>query len=156
MKRTRLWRFGSVGVVTIFAFAVLGVGTAAQAAPSANQHMAINCAWASAMCTEVANSYKVFGHYVGHDEPSVLFESHVRGSGNHMSYNLTLPTDPSAHNPTRVGKSYQFELSGADWLGMAMCDTQSYPEQVSTCPPDSDSNILDPAVSPDHVGEAYM
>ena len=156
MKRTRLWRFGSVGVVTIFAFAVLGVGTAAQAAPSANQHMAINCAWASAMCSEVANSYQVFGHYVGHDEPSVLFESHVRGSGNHMSYNLTLPTDPSAHNPTRVGKSYQFELSGADWLGMAMCDTQSYPEQVSTCPPDSDRNILDPAVSPAHVGEAYM
>jgi hypothetical protein len=39
---------------------------------------------------------------------------------------------------------------------MAMCDTQSYPEQVSTCPPDSDKNILDPAVSPAHVGEAYM
>ena len=39
---------------------------------------------------------------------------------------------------------------------MAMCDTQSYPEQVSTCPPDSNHNILDPSVSPKHVGQAYM
>jgi hypothetical protein len=39
---------------------------------------------------------------------------------------------------------------------MAVCDTQSYPEQVSTCPADSDKNILDPAVSPKHVGEAYL
>ena len=37
-----------------------------------------------------------------------------------------------------------------------MCDTQSYPEQVSYCPPDSDRNILDPSVSPRHVGQAYM
>jgi hypothetical protein len=86
----------------------------------------------------------------------MLFDSNVPGSGNHMSYNVTLPSDPSATNPTAPGKSYQFELSGADWFGMAMCDTQSYPEQVSTCPPDSDKNILDPGVSPDHVGQAYM
>jgi hypothetical protein len=86
----------------------------------------------------------------------MLFDSNVPGSGNHMSYNVTLPTDPSATNPTAPGKSYQFELSGADWFGMAMCDTQSDPEQVSTCPPDSDKNILDPAVSPAHVGQAYM
>ena len=31
------------------------------------------------------------------------------------------------------GKSYHFELNGAIWFGMALCDTQSYPEQVSTC-----------------------
>ena len=93
---------------------------------------------------------------VGHDEPSVLFESNTPGSGNHMRYNLTLPTEPSANNPNAVNKSYAFELSGTEWLGMAMCDTQSFPEQVSTCPPDSDKNILDPAVSPKHVGEAYM
>jgi hypothetical protein len=39
---------------------------------------------------------------------------------------------------------------------MAMCDTQSFPEQLSTCKPDSDSNIVDPAISPEHAGEAYM
>lgn len=147
-----------VGVA--IAIAVGAQSAAAQAptwsAPSTASPHAINCAWASAMCTEVSSSDDVFGHYVGHDEPSVLFDSNVPGSGNHMSYNLTLPTDPSASDPTAPGKSYQFELSGADWLGMAMCDTQSYPEQVGHCPPDSNSNILDPRVSPKHVGEAYM
>ena len=73
-----------------------------------------------------------------------------------MSYNVVLPKDPSASNPNKVSKSYAFELSGADWFGMAMCDTQSYPEQVKTCPPDSDKNILDPTISPKHVGEAFM
>ena len=38
---------------------------------------------------------------------------------------------------------------------MAMCATQSYPEQVKKCPAASDRNILDPAVSPKHVGQAY-
>jgi hypothetical protein len=122
----------------------------------ASRHMAINCAYSSGFCTEVANSDNVFGYYVGHDEPSALFYSHTPGAGNHMRYNLTLPTDPSASDPTAPGKSYMFELSGAMWLGMAMCDTQSFPEQVKTCPPDSDANILDPAVSPKHVGQAYM
>ena len=120
------------------------------------KHVAINCKYASAMCTEVGNSAAVFGHYVGHDEPSMLFYSNKPGSGNHMRYYLTLPKDPSASNPNAANKSYAFELSGAEWLGMAMCDSQSFPEQVSTCPPDSNRNILDPTVSPNHVGQAYM
>jgi hypothetical protein len=118
--------------------------------------MHIDCAQASAMCTEVANSKAVFGHYVGHDEPSMLFYSNKAGSGNHMSYNVVLPKDPSAAHPNALRKSYSFELSGADWFGMALCDTQSYPELVKTCPPDSDKNISDPAVTPRHVGQAYM
>jgi hypothetical protein len=120
------------------------------------KHHAIDCAEAAAMCTEVAGSDHVFGHYVGHDEPSVLFYSNKPGSGNHMRYTLTLPKDPSASRPNQPGKSYAFELSGAEWLGMAICDSQSYPEQVTTCPPDSNKNILDPTVSPKHVGQAYL
>jgi hypothetical protein len=138
------------------ALAALNLGFVSPAAASSRSHMAINCANSSGFCTEVANSDEVFGHYVGHDEPSVLFDSTTPGSGNHMQYNLTLPSDPSAGNPNALGKSYNFELSGADWLGMVICDTQSFPEQVKTCPPDSDANILDPAVSPKHVGQAYM
>ena len=172
MKPVRSW----LSVAAVFALAAapvaVGSGAATQAATSATKHvaitttsatkhstpkhMAINCSQASAMCTEVANSDDVFGHYVGHDEPSMLFVSNKPGSGNHMRYNLTLPANPSASHPTKVGKSYTFELSGAEWLGMAMCDSQSYPEQVSKCPADSDRNILDPAVSPKHVGQAYM
>jgi hypothetical protein len=100
----------------------------------------------------------VFGtdEYVGHDEPSVLFYSSRPGSGNRMSYDLNLPTDPLPKNPTQAGKSYSFQLNGAFWFGMALCDTQSYPNQVSTCTPDSDSNIVDPAVSPNHPGTAFM
>src|SRR5499427_5682923 len=127
----------------------------AQAA-RASQHAAIDCEY-SAMCAAVANPSDVCGsEYVGHDEPSNLFYSNVPGSGNHMTYSVTLPHDPSPANPNTPGKSFQFELNGALWFGMALCATESYPEQVSTCTPDSDSNIVDPAVSPNHAGTAFM
>jgi hypothetical protein len=127
--------------------------TAARAAP-ASTHMNINCEYSS-LCAEVANSSEVFGReYVGHDEPSAVFYSNKPGSGNRNQYNVVIPHDPAPSNP--MAKSYHFELNGAIWFGMALCDTQSYPEQVSTCKPDSDRNIVDPAVSPNHPGTAFM
>ena len=101
---------------------------------------------------------QVYGEdeYVGHDEPSLLFYSNQAGSGNRTQYSVTLPQDPSPSHPTQPGKGYNFELNGSLWFGMALCDTQSYPEQVSTCTPDSDSNIVDPAVSPNHPGTAFL
>ena len=130
-----------------------GAPLVARAAPS-SQHIAITCEY-SRLCPDLASQAEIFGsEYVGHDEPSNLFYSNVPGSGNRMSYDVTLPNDPSATNPMAAGKSYQFELNGALWFGMALCDTQSYPEQVSTCPADSDSNIAtstDPA-SPHFIG----
>jgi hypothetical protein len=127
----------------------------AQAA-SAGQHAAINCEYSS-LCAEVANPADVFGaEYVGHDEPSAVFYSNTPGSGNHRTYSMRLPRDPSPASPNTPGKSYQFQLNGSIWLGMALCATQSYPEQVSTCAPDSDSNIVDPAVSPNHPGTAFV
>jgi hypothetical protein len=122
------------------------------------KHVHIDCAWSAGMCAEVASqiSEQAFGHYVGHDEPSVLFNSHATGAGNRMQYNLTLPKDPPGTHANQPGKSFAFQLSGAEWLGMVICDTQSYPEQVRFCPPDSDRNILDPSVSAKHVGQAYM
>jgi hypothetical protein len=131
-------------------------GPALPQAAAASQHAAINCGYSS-LCAEVANPAEVFGsEYVGHDEPSALFYSNVPGSGNHMTYSVTLPHDPSPANPNTPGKSYQFQLNGALWFGMALCATQSYPNQVSTCTPDSDSNIVDPAVSPNHPGTAFV
>ena len=129
-----------------------GSGTAS----SSSSHVTLNCA--KAMCAEVQDPEEVFGedHYVGHDEPSLAFYSNRPGAGNNMTYSLRLPRDPSPDNPNTVGRSYQFELNGALWLGMALCATQSYPEQVSTCTPDSDSNIVDPAVSPNHPGTAFV
>src|SRR5215470_7563342 len=122
---------------------------------SASQHAALNCEYAT--CAEVANPQEVFGgQYVGHDEPSAVFYSNTPGAGNHMTYSMTLPHDPSPANPNTPGKSYSFQLNGSIWLGMALCATQSYPEQVSTCTPDSDSNIVDPATSPNHPGTAFL
>lgn len=119
-------------------------------------HAAINCEYSS-VCAEIADPGAVFGsEYVGHDEPALAFYSNVPGAGNHMTYSFRLPRDPSSANPNTPGKSYQFELNGTVWLGMALCATQSYPEQVSTCTPDSDSNIVDPAVSPNHPGTAFL
>ena len=150
-----------VAIVTIIASFLTAValhGTiphahAAKATPTAAH---FDCA-RNALCTEVQNPEEVFGegNYVGHDEPSTLFYSDKPGSGNNMRYQLTLPTDPPP-TPLTSGKSFNFQLHPAFWFGMAMCDTQSFPEQVSTCTPDSDSNIVDPAVSPKHPGTAFM
>ncbi len=157
MKLARLVAIPGTLLVVAATLAAANPATAARAtrAASASQHMAINCQY-SGMCAEVANPAEVFGpEYVGHDEPSAVFYSNIPGSGNHMTYSLRLPRDPSPANPNTPGKSYQFQLNGALWLGMAMCDTQSYPNQVSTCTPDSNSNIVDPAVSPNHPGTAF-
>ena len=83
----------------------------------------------------------------------MLFYSQKPGSGNSARYKLTIPSDPAGRYST--SKSYNVMLHPAFWFGMALCDTQSYPEQVSTCTPDSDSNIVDPAVSPNHPGTAF-
>ncbi len=130
---------------------------AAKADESSHPH--IDCA-ERATCTEVLDP-NAFGSdypYVGHDEPSNLFYSNVPGSGNRNLWFLKLPKDPTpnANETPKPGQTFNFELHPAFWFGMAMCDTQSYPEQVSTCTPDSDSNIVDPAVSPNHPGTAFM
>jgi hypothetical protein len=156
----KLLRLVAIPGTLLIAGASLAAAVPAQAvhvvhAASARQHAALNCEYG--MCAEVANPQEVFGgEYVGHDEPSAIFYSNVPGSGNHMTYSMVLPHDPSSANPNTPGKSYQFELNGAIWFGMALCATQSYPEQISTCTPDSDSNILDPATSPNHAGTAFM
>jgi len=108
-----------------------------------------------AFCTEVANPQEAFGnYYVGHDEPSVLFDSSVAGSGNRAQYQLTIPTEPAGAYSN--SKGYNFELNPAFWFGMAMCDTYSYPEQVPNCVADSDRNITNPAATTRGPGAAYM
>ncbi len=138
--------------------ALLGTIGRVHAANTSSTHVHIDCAGGAATCSEVYDSEAVFGegNYVGHDEPSNLFYSNVPGSGNRMKYQLTLPKDPSPSAPTAPGKSFNFQLHPAFWFGMAMCDTQSYPELLPNCKPNSDSNIVDPAVSPNHPGVAFM
>ena len=153
------WRIGAPLFVAALAIpaALAGGGitsSASSSGPTAPTH--IDCSNSNRfLCAEVNLSDDVFGHYVGHDEPSVLFYSNKAGSGNEMSYTGTLPVEPPHTNVP--GKNvYSFEYTPSFWFGMAMCDTQSYPELVNSCVPDSNVNIVSPAKSPYHAGTAYM
>ena len=48
------------------------------------------------LCTDVSEPINDIagGPYVGHDEPSLLFYDHRKGSGNDVTYNIRLPKDP--------------------------------------------------------------
>ena len=127
MKLRRLVAIPGTVLLVGATMATGNLGALAPAAASTGQHAAIDCEY-SALCAEVANPGEVFdSEYVGHDEPSNVFYSDVPGAGNHMTYSVRLPRDPSPGKPTTPGKSYQFQLNGALWFGMALCDTQSYP-----------------------------
>lgn len=101
--------------------------------------------------------------YVGHDEPSLLFYSNARGSGNSNVWRLRLPKDPpTLPQSDGHGGTWNFQLHPAFWLGMAMCDSQSSPNYTNVCRPGTDDNIFD---DPDpnsarymgkHPGTAYM
>ena len=97
------------------------------------------------------------GGYVGHDEPSVLFKSGQPGSGNDMTYTMTLPKDPKKQpNNTGVGgTTWNFQLRPTFWFGLTLCDTQSAPEFTHKCRPDTDANNLvgtNPK-APDYIGK---
>ncbi|HEX6525256.1 MAG TPA: hypothetical protein VF070_35405 [Streptosporangiaceae bacterium] len=97
------------------------------------------------------------GRYVGHDEPSVEFKSGIRGSGNDMTYIMTLPRDPKVQpNATGAGgTTWNFELRPTFWFGLTMCDSQPAPEFTTQCTPDSDSNNLvgSNPNAPDYIGK---
>jgi hypothetical protein len=107
------------------------------------------------LCVEVSDPEAAFGsnYYVGHDEPAVEFYSHEEGAGYRQQYQITIPSDPTGSFSKHNG--YNFELHPAFWFGVAMCDTQSYPEQTRTCTPDSDSNIVDPTKTTVAPGVAF-
>jgi hypothetical protein len=123
--------------------------TQAAAAP----HASIHCELGHVLCPELLNSEDAFGQgvYVGHDEPSLQFYSNVPGSGNRAQYQLTLPADPAP--VPKNGRSFNFQLQPAFWFGIDLCDTNSYPNAVSTCTPDSDKNITPLAK---HPGGAFF
>jgi hypothetical protein len=90
------------------------------------------------------------GHYIGHDEPSVKFESTAPGSANHMTYYMQLPVDPAAAPQPDGSKSIYAMLSPAPWFGMSVCDPNSDP--VGPCTPDTDP----PINKPNTAGQAFM
>jgi hypothetical protein len=82
------------------------------------------------------------GHYVGHDEPSIGFNSTVPHSGNSVQWDITLPTERP------LPATQTFENYPAFWFAMALCDDHSFPN--GACIPDSDEN------TPFLAGSAFM
>jgi hypothetical protein len=108
-------------------------------------------------CAEAVGVPGYDGHYVGHDEPEVMFYSDVAGSGNTSAYRLRIPTEPPVMpRQDGSGGTYNFQTSLTFWFSMALCDNQSAPEYThKPCQPDSDSNIFESPdrKAPDYVGK---
>jgi hypothetical protein len=82
------------------------------------------------------------GHYIGHDEPSIGFNSTLPHSGNNVQWEITLPRE----RPLPATQS--FENYPAFWFAMALCDPGSFPN--GACIPDSDQN------NPFLAGSAFL
>jgi hypothetical protein len=132
----------------LFALLVAAAASLTLASGASADNASRTCKIGIPLCTDVSEPINDIagGPYVGHDEPSLLFYSNRKGSGNDVTYNIRLPKDPPTM-PTQDsanGVFWGFEQRAAYWFGMIMCDTQSAPEfQHSTCTPDSDSNVFD-------------
>jgi hypothetical protein len=169
MNRSRRVMLALMGLLAIVAYAV-PVGASAAAGSSASPTRSTAdfhgyqeplCASRASLCADAYDNPK--GEYVGHDEPSLEFKSHVAGSGNDIAYLMTLPTEPNAF-PTQsgVGATWNFQLRPTFWFGLTLCDSESAPEFTKTCKADSDANDLvgtNPK-APDYIGKhpgnAYM
>ena len=123
-------RFGAVLLTAIFG--VLGSSQAAIASSGHSEYGQV-CEAAKVMCQD---PYKTFaGHYIGHDEPSVGFESNRPGSGNDVTYTLRLPKNPATlPQQNEKGGTWDFMLRPTFWLGMVLCDSQSAPDSPTSAP----------------------
>jgi hypothetical protein len=166
MKRSTSLLIMSVCSVVTAAGALLPAGGASAVATAVNSagtlaYQEPACQSRASVCTDAYDNPG--GEYVGHDEPSIEFKSGVRGSGNDITYTMTLPKDPVAR-PTAsgAGATWNFQLRPTFWFGLTLCDSQSAPEYTTSCTPDSDANDLvgtDPAAANyigKHPGNAYM
>jgi hypothetical protein len=94
------------------------------------------------------------GRYIGHDEPDTRFLSSVHGSGDNITWNETLGSDP-ARLPTvkHPGRdvNHWAELTIAPWFSMALCNPFSYP--LLPCKPGSDVNAPSKLAFPVPPGE---
>ena len=171
MKRSKLaaLSFLSIPLLAAAALPASAATAASQAssqaqvlkAPSENYDEPL-CQSKKSMCVD-AQHYPN-GQYVGHDEPSLEFKSGIPGSGNDMTYTITLPRDPKTQpNASGAGgTTWNFQLRPTFWFGLTLCDSQSAPEFTNKCTPDSDRNNLvgsnpnAPNYIGKHPGNAFM
>ncbi len=162
------WRAVWLVAVSTASLAVCLIAASGASASTAANRLAKVKPWGS-VCDESSSICAdpegwLDGWYVGHDEPSVLFKSGQQGTGNDMTYLMTLPRDPQQQpNASGAGgTTWNFELRPTFWFGMTLCDTESAPEYTKHCTPDSDANNLvganpnAPNYIGKHPGNAYM
>ena len=164
MKRSRLAALSLLSI-PLLAAGALPASAASAASAAASQAKVLKdtagsideplCQSNKSTCVDAAGT--IAGKYVGHDEPSVLFKSGRPGSGNDMTYTITLPKDPKTQpNASGAGGStWNFQLRPTFWFGLTLCDTESAPEFTKTCKPDSDGNNLvgSNPNAPDYIGK---
>jgi hypothetical protein len=171
LKRSKLAALSFLSI-PLLAAAALPASTASAASQGSSQAQVPKassenyneplCQSKKSMCVD-AQHYPN-GQYVGHDEPSLEFKSGIPGSGNDMTYTMTLPRDPKTQpNASGAGgTTWNFELRPTFWFGLTMCDSQSAPEFTTQCTPDSDRNNLvssnpnAPNYIGKHPGNAFM
>jgi hypothetical protein len=102
------------------------------------------------------------GNYVGHDEPSPVLLGYRRlGEREHVSPSLPHEA-PIMPTQDGTGGTWNFQLHPAFWFGMALCESESFPNPGVPCTPDSDANISDnpDPTAPDwvgnHVGSGFL
>jgi hypothetical protein len=148
-------------VWVIVLIAAVGVLGSSQAAIGAGGHKGqkaeygtLACEDGKIMCQDPVQNLP--GHYIGHDEPSVGFQSRRAGSGNDVTYTVRLPKNPpTLPQQNEKGGTWDFMLRPTFWLGMVLCDTQSAPNFTHRCKADSDSNnkISPNPNSPHYIGK---
>ena len=158
-----------LGAIALIAGSASAAGASAQHAAGPHSARSASVLTHEPFC-ESSNSLCVDPHagsagpYVGHDEPSLEFKSGVAGSGNDMTYTITLPTDPK-QQPNASGSggtTWNFQLHPTFWFGLTLCDNESAPEFSKTCVADTDANNLvsadpkSPSYIGRHPGTAFM
>jgi hypothetical protein len=159
-RRSRLAPITALLALTVLVLVALQSAAASPLRTSAFAKLASSgdnkplCSSHASLCADVYD--KQGNQYVGHDEPSLLFKSGERGSGNDMTYRIRLPKDPQQQpRADGSGSTWNFELRPTFWFGLTLCDTESAPEFTKKCTPDSDRNDLvatDPK-RPDYIGK---
>lgn len=161
MKRSTLAALSLLSL-PLLAAAALPASAASHASPSAKVLSGSTGTIDEPLCqsnksTCVDTGLNFGGNYVGHDEPSLEFKSSIPGSGNDMTYVMTLPRDPKTQPNASgaAGTTWNFQLRPTFWFGMTLCDSQSAPEFTTNCTPDSDRNNLvgSNPNAPDYIGK---
>jgi hypothetical protein len=102
------------------------------------------CEAHTGVCPDTFRHTNYEGQYVGHDEPAVLFYSTQAGAGNSNQWRLRLPHEsPVLPKQDGTGGTWNFQQHVAFWFGMALCESESYPNPGVPCTANSDANIRD-------------